>query len=91
VGGVSGQPEDYAGHPGVIYANILKDKDTNIAPTFAYWNPTIPAWEGSDTRLVPGQPVLSEYFFVTPTKGETKVTARLIYRYAFIDLIRQKG
>ena len=30
---------DYAGYAGQIFANILKDKDTNLAPSFAYWNP----------------------------------------------------
>jgi len=90
-GGDGNQLEDYAGRPGVIYANVLKDKDTNISPTAAYWNPTVPAWPGSDTRLIPGQPVRSDYSFVAPSKGDTIVTARLIYRYAFIDIIRQKG
>jgi nitrate/TMAO reductase-like tetraheme cytochrome c subunit len=90
-GGVGNQPEDYAGRPGVIYANLLKDKDTNISPTAAYWNPTIPAWPGSDTRLMPGQVSSSVYSFVAPSNGSVSLTARLIYRYAFIDIIRQKG
>jgi hypothetical protein len=90
-GGVGGDPEDYAGRPGVIYANLLKDKDTNISPTAAYWNPTIPAWPGSDTRLMPGQQISSVYSFVAPSSGSVTVTARLIYRYAFIEIIRQKG
>lgn len=91
-GGVGGRPEeDYAGRAGVIYANLLKDKDTNISPTAAYWNPTLPAWPGSDTRLMPGQAMSSVYSFVAPSNGSVTVTARLIYRYAFIDIIRQKG
>ena len=90
-GGVGDKAEDYAGRPGEIYANILKDKDTSEAPTVAYWNPTIPAWEGSDTRLVPGVIVQSDYFFAIPSNGSASISAKLIYRYAFIDIIRQKG
>ena len=89
-GGNGNQPEDYAGRPGEIYANILKDKDTSEAPTVAYWNPTIPAWEGSDTRLRPGVIVQSDYFFAIPSNGKASISAKLIYRYAFIDIIRQK-
>ena len=91
-GGVGGNPdEDYAGRPGEIYANILKDKDTNEMPTVAYWNPTIPAWGGSDTRLNPGEEVQSEYSFAVPSNGRATISARLIYRYAFIEIIRQKN
>ncbi len=90
-GGSGNQPEDYSGRPGEIYANILKDRDTNEVPAIAYWNPTIPAWNGSDTRLVPHQDVMSTYLFVVPSHGDIRISARLYYRYAFIDLIRQKG
>jgi hypothetical protein len=90
-GGSGNQPEDYAGRPGVIYANILKSQDTSEVPAVDYWNPTVPAWEGSDTRLAPNQETLSQYFFVVPSHGDVTVTARLFYRYAFIDIIRQKG
>ena len=89
-GGNGNQPEDYAGRPGEIYANILRDKDTSEAPTVAYWNPTVPAWEGSDTRLRPGVIVQSDYFFAIPSNGSASISAKLIYRYAFIDIIRQK-
>ena len=90
-GGKGGQPEDYAGRPGAIYGNILKDKDTNMVPAVAYWNPTVPAWDGSDTRLRPNEPVLSQYSFVVQSHGDVIVTAHLIYRDAFIDIVRQKG
>jgi hypothetical protein len=90
-GGVGNQPEDYAGKPGVIYANILKDKDTNKVPAVDYWNPTLPAWKDSDNRLAPHEDVLSQYFFVTPSHGEAWITANLIYRSAFIDIARKKG
>lgn len=91
-GGVGSNPEeDYAGRPGEIYANILTDRDTNLSPTVAYWNPTLPAWTGSDTRLNPGEPTQSEYSFAVPSNGAATITARLIYRYAFIDIMRQKS
>jgi hypothetical protein len=90
-GGTGNQTQDYAGKPGVIYANVLKDKVTNIIPAVSYWNLIVPAWDGSDTRLRPFQPVTSEYWFVAPTRGDLKITAQLWYRYAFIDIMRQKG
>ena len=82
--------KDYAGRAGVIYANILKEKQSNTAPTFAYWNLTEPAWQNSDTRLSPGIQVPSEYSFAAPSNGDAKITAKLIYRYAFFDLADQK-
>jgi hypothetical protein len=90
-GGKGTQPEDFAGRPGVIYGNILKDKDTNMVPAVAYWNPTVPAWDGSDTRLRPNEPVPSQYSFVVQSHGDVTVTAHLMYRDAFIDIVRQKG
>lgn len=90
-GGVGTQPEDYAGKPGVIYANILQDKDTNMVPAVAYWNPITPAWTGSDTRLRPYEYVLSQYSFIAQSHGAVRVAAKLFYRYAFIEFMRQKG
>lgn len=90
-GGIGSDPRDYAGKPGVIYANVLKDKITNTVPAVSYWNLIVPAWEDSDTRLAPFQNVESKYWFVAPTRGDVKITARLWYRYAFIDVMRQKG
>jgi len=82
---------DFAGRAGVIYANILKEQQSNTVPTFAYWNLTEPAWQNSDTRLSPGIQVPSEYSFAAPSNGDAKITANLIYRYAFFDLADQKG
>lgn len=90
-GGVGAQAVDYAGRPGQVYANILMDMDTNQVPTVAYWNPTRAAWPGSDTRLEPNKPVTSTYTFAMPANGFARITVRLIYRYAFIDIARQKG
>jgi hypothetical protein len=90
-GGSGDGPYDYAGKPGMIYGNILKDKDTNMVPAVNYWNPIIPAWEGSDTRLRPNEPVVSQYSFVMQAHGQVTITANLFYRYAFIDIIERKG
>jgi hypothetical protein len=81
---------DYAGYSGEIYANMLKDKDTNFIPATAYWNPVEPAWQDSDTRLVPGIPSLSQYSFAAPSNGSFVITARLIYRNAFYDIADKK-
>lgn len=81
---------DYVGYPGQIYANLLKDKDTNSIPTVAYWNPVDAAWLNADTRLVPGVPVRSEYSFAAPSNGSFVITARLIYRNAFYDIAIKK-
>jgi hypothetical protein len=82
---------DYGGYAGQIFANILKDKDTNLAPTFSYWNPVESAWVGSDTRLIPGVPAQSDYAFAAPYDRYATITARLIYRKAFINVAWQKG
>jgi hypothetical protein len=69
---------------------MLKDKDTNFIPATAYWNPVEPAWQDSDTRLVPGIPSLSQYSFAAPSNGSFVITARLIYRNAFYDIADKK-
>jgi hypothetical protein len=89
-GGVGTGPLDYAGKPGEIYANILMDRDTNQSPTVAYWDPTSAAWDESDTRLKPFTPQTSKYTFAVPKNGSAIITVKLIYRYAFIDIVRIK-
>ncbi len=90
----------YAGLPGKIFANLLVEKDTNISPTASYWNKTKYAWVGvlaankydySDSRLLPGVVDQSKYSFVAPNAGDITVTIKLVYRFAFFDLMRQKG
>jgi len=90
----------YAGQPGKIFANLLVEEDTNVSPTVAYWNETKYAWIGelsenpfaySDTRLRPGIVDNSRYSFDVPDRGNVTVTIRLIYRFAFYDLMQQKG
>jgi hypothetical protein len=82
---------DLAGYAGQIFGHILKDKDTNLAPSFAYWNPVEDAWIGADTRLVPGVPVQSVYSFAAPYERLARITARLIYRKAFKNVVDKKG
>lgn len=92
--------QPYEGLPGTIFANLLMEKDTSISPTTAYWNETRLAWVGdltadpmdhSDTRLLPNKEHWSQYSFEVPERGDIRVTIRLIYRFAFYDLMRQKG
>jgi len=87
--------KNYGGLPGKIFANLLVEEDTNISPTAAYWNETKYAWvdknSTADTRLAPDQEDKSDYYFTVPDAGDVKVTVTLIYRYAFFDLIAQKG
>jgi len=96
-GGVGNTPDDYAGMPGKIYANLLTDRDTNLSPTAAYWNPTkhvftnIAKGNSSDTRLDPNVPDNAAFGIAIPSSGKVSVTVKLVYRYAFIDLARQKG
>lgn len=100
-GGVGISPvlgmEAYGGKPGRIFANLLVDKDTNIAPTAAYWNPTKLAMDdpankvSSDTRLKPKETNESQYSFAIPSNGDVYVSVKLMYRYAFYDLALQKG
>jgi hypothetical protein len=85
----------YAGKPGIIFANLLVEEGTNISPTAAYWNQiryavTTDNGKNSDTRLVPGEKQSSSYSFTVPDFGEMHINVKLIYRYAFFDLMDQK-
>lgn len=90
-GGVGTTLLDFSGKPGEIYANILMDIDTNQAPSVSYWNPTRAVWDDSDTRLKPFDPRISRYQFAMPATGSVSLRVYLYYRYAFIDIARQKG
>ena len=87
--------EGYAGFPGAIYADLLMEEGTNLSPTAAYWNKTKYVFvtkdgKNSDTRLLPGDPQVSNYSFVIPDLGDIHITVKLIYRFAFFDLMDQK-
>jgi hypothetical protein len=71
------------------------EEATGISPTAAYWNKlryafTTENGKNSDTRLVPGEPQVSDYVFRVPDFGEMHINVKLIYRYAFFDLMDQK-
>jgi hypothetical protein len=88
---------NYGGLPGKIYANVLADRDTNESPTAAYWNPTRHLFEdiangkSSDTRLAPHQTDEARFSFAVPAAGKVSVSVKVVYRYAFIELAKQKG
>ncbi len=89
-GGV-GDPElgYFAGWPGVLYAKILADAYTGEMPTAAYWRPTRLI---SDNRIAALETDTSTYIFdTTSAQGDITLSARLILRRAFIDLMVQKG
>jgi hypothetical protein len=85
--------EDYGGRPGTVFANLLVEEETNLSPGMAYWNETKLAFidttnkKDSDTRLVPGEPRLSTHSFAMPDEGDVRVIVRLMYRFAFYDLM----
>jgi hypothetical protein len=84
---------DYGGMPGRIFANLLVEEETNLSPGMAYWNETkyasVDSASGatSDTRLNPWQTNTSTYSFEMPDAGDVRVTAQLLYRFAFYDLM----
>jgi uncharacterized protein (TIGR03437 family) len=83
-GGTGSAPEDYAGKPGRGYAKILEELWTEVAPTAAYWNPTVLR---ADTRIPALAQDVSEYDFVAPAGGgPVQVEARLLFRRAFRQL-----
>lgn len=87
-GGQGEEPTDFAGRPGRGYAKILEELWTEVAPTAAYWNPTVLR---EDTRLPALATDVSHYEFrAPPAGGPIKVEARLIFRRAFKSLARMK-
>ena len=79
----------YAGLPGVLYAKILADAYTGEMPTAAYWRQTSLV---SDNRIAAFATDTSTYQFRVPANaGSVTLTARLILRRAFIDLMAEKG
>jgi nitrate/TMAO reductase-like tetraheme cytochrome c subunit len=88
-GGEGEAAEDYAGRPGRGYAKILEEMWTEVAPTAAYWNPTVLR---EDTRIPALASDVANWGFEEPSiGGPVKVTARLIFRRAFRALQKQKS
>ena len=92
LGGVPG----YAGLPGTVYANLLKESSTDVSPTASYWRDdithlyTTKNGRSSDTCLMPNDPEVTEYNFHVPDLGEVKINVQLIYRFAFFKLMDEK-
>lgn len=85
----------YAGLPGKIYAKTLLELWTRLSPSGAYWNPTRVI---SDNRIPTFGSDTSTYVFQTSevspsgTMSETsEVSATLLFRRAFKQLMDQKG
>jgi hypothetical protein len=88
-GGKGDAPGDYAGRPGKIFAKVLEELWTGVAPTAAYWNPTRLR---EDTRLAAKATDTTDYQFAAPENGgRVAVKAILVFRRAFKALDRQKG
>lgn len=85
-----GDPNEghYAGLPGKIYAKILMELWTEIAPTGAYWNPVNIV---SDNRLGAMEADTSTYTFTLPAGGSARVDIQLLYRRAYMEFMDQKG
>jgi hypothetical protein len=83
-GGAGPALDDYAGRPGKGYAKILEDRWTGVAPTVAYWRPTIIR---ADTRLAAQATDVTHYSFLLPaTAGDVTVNATVVFRRAFKSL-----
>jgi uncharacterized protein (TIGR03437 family) len=83
-GGAGSAPEDYGGKPGRGFAKILEQLWTEVAPTAAYWSPTVLR---EDTRIPALGKDVSEYDFLAPaTGGAVRVSAKLVFRRAFRQL-----
>ncbi len=79
----------YAGLPGVLYAKVLADFYTGETPTYAYWRQTRLV---SDNRIPALATDESHYRFALPEgAGEITVSARLLLRRAFIELMDLKN
>ncbi len=85
----AGDPADgcYAGLPGKVYIKLLKEKETGISPTAAYWRPTNIVM---DSRLAPFKSDEGEFLFTGPGSGDVRIVSVLIYRRAFKKLLDLK-
>ena len=78
----------YAGKPGTAYAKILQEMWTEFTPTGAYWNPTRII---SDNRIPAIKSDTTIYAFSAPQDDGITVDVKLLFRRAFIELMRQKS
>jgi hypothetical protein len=84
-----GEPQNgcYAHMPGKVFAKVLKEMWTGVAPAISYWRHTTVE---SDSRLAALTSDKSSYSFLF-SGSPVQVTVTLIYRRAYIDMMRQKG
>jgi len=78
----------YAGLPGKGFAKVLEELWTGVSPTGAYWNPTRIV---KDNRIAAFATDTSAYVFETPSDGEVNIEVNLLFRRAFMKLMKQKG
>ncbi len=85
-----GDPEEgyYAGLPGKVFAKVLEESWTGLSPTANYWSLFRIA---SDNRIAAFQTDTGSYVFDASAAQSATVSARLIYRRAFKELMDQKG
>ncbi len=79
---------NYAGQPGKVFAEVLKDNWTGETPTVAIWRPVTVV---ADTRLAPFATDATAYSFNLPAGAAATVRVKLVYRLAFQQLEQQKG
>ncbi len=85
--GSGDSPRDYAGQPGRGYAKLLRDVATGEMPTVAYWKQTLLV---ADTRLPAETADHLRHTFQAPVAGTVHLTARVLLRRLFLDMMRQK-
>lgn len=79
---------DLAGQPGAYFAKLLEQRWTRVMPSAAFWTHTRIA---EDTRLAPRTSATHTFEFGTTNDSDVVVEARLIFRRAPYELMRQKG
>lgn len=77
----------YAHLPGKVFAKVLKEMWTEVTPAISYWRHTTVE---SDSRLAALASDKSSYTFQS-LGSPVQVTVTLIYRRAYIDMMKQKG
>jgi hypothetical protein len=78
----------YAGQAGKVYAKVLEELWTEVAPSGAYWNQTRVL---SDNRLPAFGRDRSRYLFQADGGQELELQVELLYRRAFQELMDLKG
>ncbi len=78
-----------AGQAGTVFAKVLRDAESGAWPVVSYWKQTLII---SDTRIPAMGNHTSVYTFARPASGgPLTVTARLLFRRAFQDVMDVKG